>query len=251
VPSALSQLTHNTWPGGPPNEFNRLGVLRPTDPNVFQPHYAQEWHRLSAYERCLFWWTEVHMFGLEFPILSPEIPFVRVQSEKLLAGDRTELSKMLEMMDLDWDERWVARAGHLIDRWHHQTDRAFDPERISRHQQTLRTAHRLGYEPLDIDRAALDRRYKLAFHSAEERAPAVGAYNLGVLLEQCGDVEGAEAAYRRADERGLAMGAYNLGVVLEERGDVHGARAAYGRAIQSGEPDPAARAREAVDRLTD
>jgi hypothetical protein len=250
VPWALSQITHKTWAGGPPHEMTRLAVLRPTDPNVFQSHYAQEWHQLNAYERCLFWWTEVQMFGLEFPTRNPEIPFVRVQSEKLLAGDRAEQSRMLELMELDWDERWVARAGHLIDRWHHQTDRAFDPEWISRHEQTLRTARQLGYEPLNIDRVALDRRYKLAFDRAEEHGPAVGAYNLGVLLEQCGDVEGAEAAYRRADEHGLPMGAYNLGVVLEERGDIDGARAAYGRAIQSGDPDPAARASEAVDRLT-
>ena len=49
------------------------------------------------------------------------------------------------------------------------------------------------------DRTALERRYKLSFRSGEERGPAVGAYNFGILLEQCGDVEGAEAAYRRAD----------------------------------------------------
>lgn len=248
VPSALSQLSHNTWPGGPPHELTRLAVLRPTDPNVFQPHYAQGWHRLSAYEKCLFWWTEVHLLGLEFPIRRPEIPSVRVQSERLLAGDRTELRTMLELMELDWDERWVARAGRLIDRWHHQTDRAFDPDRISQHDQTLHTARRLGYEPLDIDRAALDRRYKLTYRS-EERGPAVGAYNFGILLEQCGDVEGAEAAYRRADEHGLAAAAYNVGVLLEQRGDVGGAMAAYRRAIQSGDPTPVARASEALARL--
>ena len=250
VPSALSQLSHNTWPGGPPHEFTRLAVLRPTDPNVFQPHYDRRWHQLSSYEKCLFWWTEVHMLGLEFPTRRPEIPMVRVQSERLLAGDRTELSKMLELMELDWDERWVARAGQLIDRWHHQTDRAFDPYRISRHEQTLRTARQLGYEPLDIDRAALDRRYRLACRRAEERGPAVGAYNVGILLEQCADVDGAEAAYRRADEYGLAAGAFNHGVLLEQRGDVEGAKAAYHRAMQSGDPEPAARASEALERLT-
>jgi tetratricopeptide (TPR) repeat protein len=158
---------------------------------------------------------------------------------------------MLELMELDWDRRWVARAGKLIDRWHHQTDRTFDPYRISRHQQTLRTARQLGYEPLDIDPTALDRRYKLAHHRAEERGAAVGAYNFGILLEQCGDVEGAEAAYRRADERGLAAGAYNFGVLLEQRGDVEGAIVAYRRAIQSGDPYPAARASEALERLTE
>lgn len=249
VPSALSQLSHNTWPGGPPHELNRLAVLRPTDPNVFQPHYARAWDQLSSYEKCLFWWTEVHTFGLEFPTRAPDIPFVRVQSERLLAGDHSELSKMLTLMELDWDERWVPRADQLLDRWHHQTDRAFDPYRISRHPQTLRTARQLGYDPLEIDRAALDRRYKLAYHRAEEGRPAVGAYNFGILLEQCGDVEGAEAAYRRADEGGLGAGAYNLGVLLEERGDVAGAIAAYRRALQSGETHPAARASEALKRL--
>jgi tetratricopeptide (TPR) repeat protein len=190
------------------------------------------------------------MLGLEFPTRSPEIPLVRVQWERLLAGDRKELSKMLGLMELDWDERWVARAGQLIDRWHHQTDRAFDPHLISRHDQTLSTARHLGYEPLDIDRAALDRRYRLVYRSAEGRAPAVGAYTFGILLEQCGDVEGAEAAYSRADEHGLAAGAYNLGVLLEERGDVEGAMAAYRRAIRSGDPYPVARASEALGRLT-
>ncbi|MFL5861449.1 MAG: hypothetical protein ACJ780_11805 [Solirubrobacteraceae bacterium] len=247
---ALSQLSHNTWPGGPPHELNKLAVLRPTDPHVFQPHYAERWHELSAYEKCLFWWTEVHMSGLEFPARKPSIPFVRVQSEKLLAGERAELSKMLELMELDWDERWVARADELVDRWHHQTDRAFDPDLISRHRQTLDIARQLGYEPLEIDRAALDRRYKLAYGSAEARGPAVGAYNFGILLEQCGDPEGAEAAYRRADEHGLAAGAYNLGVLLEARGDMQGAMTAYRRAVRSPDPNPAARASEALERLS-
>jgi tetratricopeptide (TPR) repeat protein len=78
----------------------------------------------------------------------------------------------------------------------------------------------------------------------------VAAYNFGILLEQYGDVEGAEAAYRRAYEQGLAAGAYHFGILLEERGDVQGAMAAYRSAVQSGDPDPAARAREALERLT-
>jgi hypothetical protein len=249
VPSALSHLSHNTWPGGPPHDMTRLAVLRPTDPNVFQPHYAERWPGLSPYEKCLFWWTEVHMLGLEFPTRAPEIPFVRVQSERILAGDRTELNRMLELMELGRDDRWTARAGRRIDRWHHQTDRAFDPDQISNHDQTLRTARQLGYEPLDFDRAALDRRYRLIHHSEQARGAALGAYNFGILLEQCGDVAGAEAAYRRADEHGLAAGAYNVGVLLEERGDVEGAVAAYRRALASGDPDPAARAGEALERL--
>ena len=40
----------------------------------------------------------------------------------------------------------------------------------------------------------------------------------------------AEAAYRRADDRGHRAGASNLGVLLQEGGDLDGAEAAYRRA---------------------
>jgi hypothetical protein len=63
-------------------------------------------------------------------------------------------------------------------------------------------------------------------------------------------VQGAEAAYRRAAEGGLAAGAYNLGVLLEGRGDMEAAIAAFRHAVQSGDAHPAARASDALKRLT-
>ena len=43
----------------------------------------------------------------------------------------------------------------------------------------------------------------------------------------------AEAAYRRADERGHPGGSYNLGMLLAERGDLEGATVAWRRAADS------------------
>ncbi len=71
---------------------------------------------------------------------------------------------------------------------------------------------------------------RAAYRRADERGHPVGAYNLGALLEQQGDLSGAMDAYRRADERGDSMGAYSLGVLLERDGDLSGAKAAYRRA---------------------
>lgn len=70
-------------------------------------------------------------------------------------------------------------------------------------------------------------REELKTRQADERGEASGAYNLGVLLLQRGDLGGAEAAWRRADERGEAAGAYNLGLLSQQRGDLAGAEAAW------------------------
>jgi len=80
------------------------------------------------------------------------------------------------------------------------------------------------------DVAAAERAYR----HADSRGHAAGAVNLGVLLEGRGDVAGAEAAYRRAQKRGDPNGAFNLGVLLDERGDVNGAMRAYRFADQRG-----------------
>jgi peptidoglycan hydrolase-like protein with peptidoglycan-binding domain len=69
-----------------------------------------------------------------------------------------------------------------------------------------------------------------AYRRADRHGHGAAATNLGVLLEGRGDLAGAEKAYRRADQRGQASGAFNLGALLEERGDLAAAEEAYRRA---------------------
>src|SRR3954452_17957837 len=99
------------------------------------------------------------MFGLEFEQLFPEVPFLRVQSEAMLAGDRETLRRLVEHMALAWDERWVERTGTRVDRWSHHTDQDVDPLLIERHPAAVETAARLGYEPTTFDADALRDRY--------------------------------------------------------------------------------------------
>jgi tetratricopeptide (TPR) repeat protein len=77
--------------------------------------------------------------------------------------------------------------------------------------------------------------------------PNVGAAtnNLGSVLQDLGDLEGAKAAYARAlrigeaiygpDHPVVAIGVNNLGGVLQDLGDLEGAKAAYERALRIGE----------------
>lgn len=102
---------------------------------------------------------------------------------------------------------------------------------------------------------------------ADEAGDAAAARQLGVLLEERGDLDGAEAAYeravgrgdvaalgklailidihrddpaaaeaayRRADDAGSVDGAGNLGRILKERGDLRRAEAAFKRCVERG-----------------
>ena len=161
IPTALSHLAHNSYAGSARDDaYTRLATLGPGDANVFQSQYADLWAELSPYEKCLFWWTEVNLLGLELPERLERIPSLRVASERILGGERAALEPLLEFMALDWNEHWLALAGRTVDRWHHHTDLDVDPAAIRRHPMTVETAHALGYELDDVDTDGLRARYQ-------------------------------------------------------------------------------------------
>jgi tetratricopeptide (TPR) repeat protein len=85
-----------------------------------------------------------------------------------------------------------------------------------------------------------------AYRRADERGDSTAAFNLGALLADRGDLAGAEEAYRRASERGDGTGAFGLGTALAQRGDLAGAEAAYTRAAEIGPKDVAEMAHAAL-----
>ena len=170
VPNALSHLAHSSYAGSARDDaYTRLATLGPDDPNVFQPQYAKRWDRLSPYEKCLFWWTEVHLFGLEFQRRYPRIPFLRVKSEDMLAGDPDVLDELAGHMGLPPDERWKDHVTRRVDRWNHRTDRDFDPFELRDHPATIDLARRLGYCEDDVDVEALRARYSGRPHAGADR----------------------------------------------------------------------------------
>jgi hypothetical protein len=161
VPTALSHMAHSSWAGSPrDDEFTRLATLGPGDPRVFQPDYAGRWEALTPYEKCLFWWTEVHSFALEFAERFPAVPLVRVRAEAMLAGDLDALGRIAGLIGTGDPERMRARVAERVDRWPHRSDREVDPALVGEHPRTVETAARLGYDALDYDPEALRARYQ-------------------------------------------------------------------------------------------
>jgi hypothetical protein len=160
VPTSLSHLAHSSYAGSPREDpFTRLATLAPTDERVFQPDYEAQWETLTPYEKCLYWWTEVNLFGLEFAEQVPHIPLLRVASEPLLAGAPAVRQELLSFLGLPDRPGWTAAGKRVIDRWQHHTDQPVAPELVARHRQTVQTAATLGYDALRFDGQALRDRY--------------------------------------------------------------------------------------------
>jgi hypothetical protein len=79
-----------------------------------------------------------------------------------------------------------------------------------------------------------------ALTRADQRGHAAAAFNLGVLLEERGDIDGAAAAFVRADERGDADGALEVARLLIDHDQMAEAEQALTRADQRGHAAAAA-----------
>ena len=157
VTSALAHLAAGAYAGSErEDDYTRLATLGPRDRGVFQPHYEGTWHHLSPYEKCLFWWTEVNLFGLELPGRLRPTCFIRVKAEKLLAGERRELERLLGFIRLPWDERWLAREDANEVGWQCSVPEHVDPLEVHRHPTTIEVAAKLGYDVAALTRGELD-----------------------------------------------------------------------------------------------
>jgi len=108
-------------------------------------------------------------------------------------------------------------------------------------------ARRLTLPPFAPARVSGDRSAVVVDRVVEEAGAADGV----AVLPEPEETEAQDelAASRRLDERGDAHGAFNLGSLLAEQGDLDGAVAAYHRAIQRGDREVAALAWVALDSL--
>ncbi len=160
VPTAASHTVHQCYFGSPRrDDYTRDAALDPALPGAIQKDERRRWGSLSAFEKCLFWCTEVHLYARELRERFPHVPFHRVRSEDLFAPDEGALRELVEFIGLPFEPALVDRASRRIDRWHHRNELEIDWRTIYRHPAAVRAARDLGYRLDDVDEEALERRY--------------------------------------------------------------------------------------------
>lgn len=170
VPSAISLLTHGLHDPDKDEDIAGWGQLDPGVDGVVQRDYAARWPSLTPFEKCLFQWTEIHLYGAELRRTYPKTPFLEVKSEDMFVPGTGALRRIAEFAGLPAREEFIAATSRRIDRYTRYTRQDFDPGEVRAHPRTVELALAQGYDLAAIDTASLRRRYRRNLLNALRRA---------------------------------------------------------------------------------
>jgi hypothetical protein len=163
---AASIVTHRWFDPDPLDrpDIKEHIVLTPDDPGVRLGHYADRWAEMSAFEKALFYWTEVHLFGREACDQLFTVPFMRVKFEDLLARPEVR-QQFVQFLGLPYRPEWNDLPRKMVDRYHNRTHNTLNFGSIHRMPEAANLAADFGYDIDAVGRSELQQRYHLSLIS--------------------------------------------------------------------------------------
>jgi hypothetical protein len=167
---AASIVTHRWFDSNPWDraDIKEHVVLSPHDPGVCMSHYADRWAGMSTFEKALFYWAEVHLYGREVRDGLFPVPFLQVNFEDLLA-DQEARRRLAQFLGLPYRSKWNDFPQRKVDRYQNQTHNTIDLGRIQRMPEIVNLAADLGYDIDEIENSELQQRYRLSLISRFRR----------------------------------------------------------------------------------
>lgn len=156
VPTAMSLVTHGFF-AGRDDDWATEAMLDPASPGVVQTEYAERWPALSPYEKCLFAWTEIHLYGEALRELS--VPMMTIRTEDVV-GPTSALRDLIAFLGLPDRSLPAGAAAEQIDSYRFQAPDPVDWRQIFDHRRTVALAATYGYAWDALDESALERRYR-------------------------------------------------------------------------------------------
>jgi Sulfotransferase domain len=162
---AASVVTHGWYDAKLRPDIEEFIALRPTDSGTLWPQYKQCWASMSHFERGLYYWGQVHAYGLEFQTIYGQVPYHRVRFEDLLADADAfrRLATFVGGGEINPTD-WLDSVGTRVDHYHKTTRKKIEIRTLSRHPEIVSLAEVLGYgDVLQLDKAEIKRRYSPDF----------------------------------------------------------------------------------------
>jgi hypothetical protein len=155
VNAAFSMATHRIYGR---DDWIREGAPTPFDAGCLDPSLQLRWPQMSAYEKCLFWWTELHRYAIDLHRTRPDIGWLRLSYESLFGAGSDELSRLAAFCGLPQRPELERRRARHTDRFRFRMP-SDDWRKVMNCPKTLAVAEALGYAPADADARALSTRY--------------------------------------------------------------------------------------------
>ena len=143
-------------------------ALSPHDSGTFQNHLKKDWTQMSQYEKCLFYWTEIHLYGQQLKHENPSWRWHDLRFEDLFGSDIFELRRLVEFSGLSFMPEIMKLQKKRTDNYVHKTNTQ-NWRLIERYPITCELANGLGYHIADTNIKALADRYFPSWSSAVYR----------------------------------------------------------------------------------
>lgn len=156
---AASLVTHGWYVRNRRPDLQGTVALTPESSGITLKDYSVCWKRMSAFEKALFYWYEVHRFGVELEATSRSGSFARFRFEQL-KDEPSEFARLLDFMGMPARPLPERRRREKVDAFVHRTVEPINPEHAARHPRIMNLARNLGYAPEDCDPREVARRYQ-------------------------------------------------------------------------------------------
>jgi len=161
VYNAASLVTHSWYQKRRKDNLPTHILLDPYDPGILQKNYKINWNKLSSYEKCLFYWTETHLFAMEVEESFSKIPFLRIRFEDIFKENKATLKQLTEFLELPWRPKSFDRIGKKVDKHVFKTRLKIKWEEIYGHPKTLELGREYGYEIDNVNPKVISKRYQM------------------------------------------------------------------------------------------
>jgi hypothetical protein len=182
VQVAASIVTHRWYSSGGRSDIKANVALTPSDAGVRLRNYAGRWTAMSEFEKALFYWAEVHLYGLEVQTRLSAVPFFQVSFEDLL-GQRDARVAFARFLDVPYRRGFDSAPSERRDRFKRRTPVKIEPGRIWELPEVVALARRFGYEIGAVAPQEFQARYRRSrIQSAKRRvASALRRWLVGVV----------------------------------------------------------------------
>ena len=146
VSTAMSWLTHGVYQAPLAAHLKERVLLSPFDDGVELIEYREQWARMSPFEKCLYWWTELHRFGLAQE-QRLGLPWLRLRFEDLISG--AAIAPLGNFLGMPVDKALEQARTQVVDQHRFVTLERPPPGVMRRHPRVVEMARALGYEADD------------------------------------------------------------------------------------------------------